>query len=60
MAKRRSRRVAPAGKLSRQVGRSKEKIRRKGLMLGADLRVTFLSAIAPVVHPTFHIGYEAF
>lgn len=42
------------------MGRGKEKIRRKGLMLGADLRVTFLSAIAPVVHPTFNIGYEAF
>lgn len=42
------------------MGRSKEKIRRKGLMLGADLRVTFLDAIAPVVHPTFNIGYEAF
>lgn len=42
------------------MGRSKEKIRRKGLMLGADLRVTFLDSIAPVVHPTFNLGYEAF
>lgn len=42
------------------MGRSKEKIRRKGLMLGVDLRATFLQDIAPIVHPTFNLGYEAF
>lgn len=42
------------------MGRSKEKIRRKGLMLGADLRVSFLSDFAPIIQPTFNLGYEAF
>ncbi len=34
--------------------------RRKGLMLGADLRVSFLSDFAPIIQPTFNLGYEAF
>lgn len=39
--------------------RSKEKIRRKGLMLGADLRLHFVQGLT-FVAPTFNIGYEAF
>jgi hypothetical protein len=42
------------------MGRSKEKIRRKGLMLGVDLRVSFLSGLKPIMQPTFNLGYEAF
>lgn len=42
------------------VSRSDEKIRRKGLMLGLDLRVTKLDGLKSIVMPTFNIGYEAF
>lgn len=42
------------------VSRSTEKIRRKGLMLGIDLRMTKLEGLKSIVMPTFNIGYEAF
>jgi len=45
------------------MSRSGEKIRRKGLMLGADLRLHFLSDASGTytfIAPTFNIGYEAF
>lgn len=43
------------------MGRSKEKVRRKGLMLGADVRVTFIGeGIKPILMPSFNLGYEAF
>jgi hypothetical protein len=38
---------------------SKEKARRKGLMLGADLRLHFVEGYT-FVAPTFNIGYEAY
>jgi len=40
--------------------KSDDKARRKGLMLGADLRFTSLTGFTTIVHPTFNIGYEAF
>jgi|GEM_PF-1132397 len=40
-------------------GRSSEKVRRKGLMVGADLRFYFLDG-ATFTLPTLNIGYEAF
>jgi len=40
--------------------KSEDKARRKGLMLGADLRFTSLEGIKTIVHPTFNVGYEAF
>jgi hypothetical protein len=39
---------------------SDEKARRKGLMLGMDLRITSLEGLTTIVMPTFNIGYEAF
>lgn len=41
------------------MSRSTEKARRKGLMVGADLRLHFIENIT-VFAPTFSIGYEAF
>lgn len=40
--------------------KSEDKARRKGLMLGADLRFTSLEGIKTIVMPTFNVGYEAF
>lgn len=40
-------------------GRSSEKVRRKGLMVGADLRFYFLDG-ATFTLPTLNLGYEAF
>ncbi len=42
------------------MSRSDTKARRKGLMLGADLRFTSLEGLKTIVMPTFNIGYEAF
>ena len=42
------------------MSRSDQKARRKGLMLGADLRFTSLDGLKLIVHPTFNVGYEAF
>lgn len=42
------------------VSRSAAKVRRKGLMLGADLRVTKLADLKSIVMPTLNLGYEAF
>ena len=42
------------------MGKSTSQARRKGLMLGVDLRVSFITDLKPVVQPTFNIGYEAF
>ena len=42
------------------MGRSEQKARRKGLMLGMDLRFTSLEGLKTIVHPTFNLGYEAF
>jgi hypothetical protein len=42
------------------MGRSEQKARRKGLMLGADLRFTSLEGLKTIVMPTFNLGYEAF
>jgi hypothetical protein len=42
------------------MGRSEQKTRRKGLMLGADLRFTSLEGLKTIVMPTFNLGYEAF
>ena len=39
---------------------SDQKARRKGLMLGADLRFTSLDGLKTIVMPTFNLGYEAF
>lgn len=41
------------------MGRSSVKPRRKGLMLGADLRLHFVEGFT-FVAPTFNIGYDAF
>jgi hypothetical protein len=40
--------------------RSEQKARRKGLMLGVDLRFTSLTGLKTIVMPTFNVGYEAF
>ncbi|RYZ02590.1 MAG: hypothetical protein EOO73_31065 [Myxococcales bacterium] len=42
------------------MSRSETKARRKGLMLGMDLRFTSLEGLKTIVMPTFNIGYEAF
>jgi len=42
------------------MGRSEQKARRKGLMLGVDLRFTSLEGLKTIVMPTFNLGYEAF
>jgi len=43
------------------MSKSDVKARRKGLMVGADLRFTFLGeGLNTIVMPTFNIGYEAF
>lgn len=42
------------------MGRSEQKARRKGLMLGVDLRFTGLDGLKTIVMPTFNLGYEAF
>jgi hypothetical protein len=42
------------------MSRSDQKARRKGLMLGADLRFTSLEGLKTIVMPTFNVGYEAF
>lgn len=42
------------------MSRSDQKARRKGLMLGADLRFTSLEGLKLIVMPTFNVGYEAF
>jgi hypothetical protein len=42
------------------MSRSDTKARRKGLMLGADLRFTSLEGLKTIVMPTFNLGYEAF
>lgn len=42
------------------MSRSDTKARRKGLMLGADLRFTSLDGLKTIVMPTFNVGYEAF
>lgn len=42
------------------MSRSDEKARRKGLMLGMDLRFTSLEGLKTIVMPTFNLGYEAF
>lgn len=42
------------------MSRSDTKARRKGLMLGMDLRFTSLEGLKTIVMPTFNIGYEAF
>jgi hypothetical protein len=42
------------------MGRSEQKARRKGLMLGVDLRFTSLEGLKTIFMPTFNIGYEAF
>jgi hypothetical protein len=42
------------------MSRSDQKARRKGLMLGMDLRFTSLEGLKTIVMPTFNIGYEAF
>jgi hypothetical protein len=42
------------------MGRSEQKARRKGLMLGMDLRFTSLEGLKTIVMPTFNLGYEAF
>jgi hypothetical protein len=41
------------------MGRSKEKVRRKAMMLGADLRMHFVEGVT-FIAPTFNLGYEAF
>jgi hypothetical protein len=40
--------------------RGEGKARRKGLMLGMDLRFTSLDGLKTIVMPTFNVGYEAF
>ena len=42
------------------MSRSEQKARRKGLMLGVDLRFTSLEGLKTIVMPTFNLGYEAF
>ena len=42
------------------MSRSDLKARRKGLMVGADLRFTSLDGLKTIVMPTFNVGYEAF
>jgi len=42
------------------MGRSEQKARRKGLMVGVDLRFTSLEGLKTIVMPTFNLGYEAF
>lgn len=42
------------------MSRSDVKARRKGLMLGMDLRFTSLEGLKTIVMPTFNLGYEAF
>jgi hypothetical protein len=42
------------------MSRSEQKARRKGLMLGADLRFTNIEGLKTIVMPTFNLGYEAF
>lgn len=42
------------------MSRSEQKARRKGLMLGVDLRFTGLDGLKTIVMPTFNVGYEAF
>ncbi len=42
------------------MSRSDVKARRKGLMLGVDLRFTSLDGLKTIVMPTFNVGYEAF
>ncbi|MDF3067284.1 MAG: hypothetical protein K0R38_2885 [Polyangiaceae bacterium] len=42
------------------MSRSDTKARRKGLMLGMDLRFTSLEGLKTIVMPTFNVGYEAF
>lgn len=42
------------------MGKSDQKARRKGLMVGADLRFTSLEGLKMIVMPTFNVGYEAF
>jgi hypothetical protein len=42
------------------MSRSDVKARRKGLMVGADLRFTSLDGYKAIVMPTFNVGYEAF
>jgi hypothetical protein len=42
------------------MSRSEGKARRKGLMLGVDLRFTSLDGLKMIVMPTFNVGYEAF
>ena len=39
---------------------SEQKARRKGLMVGVDLRFTGLEGLKTIVMPTFNLGYEAF
>jgi hypothetical protein len=39
---------------------SDKKARRKGLMLGVDLRFTSPTGFKTIVMPTFNVGYEAF
>ena len=36
------------------------KARRKGLMVGMDLRFTSLEGLKTIVMPTFNVGYDAF
>jgi hypothetical protein len=42
------------------MSRNDQLARRKGLMLGADLRFTSLEQFKTIVMPTFNVGYEAF
>jgi len=42
------------------MSRSDEKARRKGLMVGMDLRITSLEGLKTIVMPSFNVGYEAF
>jgi hypothetical protein len=42
------------------MSRSDERARRKGLMVGVDLRFTSLEGLKTIVMPTFNLGYEAF
>lgn len=42
------------------MGQSSKKVRRKGLMVGADFRVHFVRGGITGIAPTFNLGYEAF
>jgi hypothetical protein len=42
------------------MSKSDVKARRKGLMVGADLRFTSLDGLKTIFMPTFNVGYEAF